>query len=83
MVGNQPALGEPVKTALLESFAVANAQCSHSWEEVADWIPDIMTRQVLVDQTQMFLTAIHQLLCTQYQAITTMVATQTGTSGHV
>ena len=78
VVGDQQALGEPVKTALLESFAVANAQCSHSWEEVADWIPDIMTKHVLVDQAQMFLAAVHQLLCTQYQAITTMVAAQTG-----
>ena len=78
VVRNQSALGEPVKTALLESFAVANAQCSHSWEVVADRIPDIMTRHVPVDQTQMFLAAMHQLLCTQYQAITTMVATQTG-----
>ena len=78
VVRNQPGLGEPVKTALLESFAVANAQCSRSWEEVADRIPDIMTRHVPVDQTPMFLAAVHQLLCIQYQAITTMVATQTG-----
>ena len=77
-VVDQQALGELVKTALLESFAVANAQYSHSWEEVADRIPDIMTKHVLVDQAQMFLTAVHQLLCTQYQAITTMVAAQTG-----
>ena len=78
VVRNQPALGEPVKTALLESFPVANAQCSHSWEEVADWIPDIMTRHVPVDQAQMFLMAVHQLLCTQYQVITTMVSAKTG-----
>ena len=83
VVGDQPALGEPVKTALLESFKVANAQCSHSWEEVADWIPDIMTRHVLVDQAQIFLTAVHQLLCTQCQAITTMVAAQTGPPVHL
>ena len=78
VVRDQQAVGEPMKTALLESFAVANAQCSRSWEEVADRIPDIMTRHVPVDQAQMFLAAVHQLLCTQYQVITTMVATQTG-----
>ena len=75
-------LGEPVKSALLESFVVANAQCSHSWEEVANWVPDIMTRHVPVDQTQTFLAAVHQLLCSQYQALTTMVATQTGPPVH-
>ena len=78
MIGNPHILGEPVKSALLESFAVANAQCSRSWEEVADWLPDIMTRHILVDQTQTFLAAVHQLLCSQYQALTTMVAAQTG-----
>ena len=83
VTGNPHILGEPVKSALLKSFVVANAQCSHSWEEVANWIPDIMTRHVLVDQTQTFLTAVHQLLCSQYQALTTMVATQTGPFGHV
>ena len=77
MTGNPHILGEPVKSALLESFAVANAQCSHSWEEVADWVPDIMTRHVPVDQTQTFLTAVHQLLCSQYQVLMTMVAAQT------
>ena len=76
--GNPHILGEPVKSALLESFAVANAQCSHSLEEVANRVPYIMTRHVPVDQTQTFLTAIHQLLCSQYQALTTMVAAQTG-----
>ena len=79
-VVNQQALGELVKTALL---AFANVQCSHSWEEVADRIPDIMTKHVPVNQAQMFLTAVHQLLCTQYQAITTMVATQTGPPVHL
>ena len=78
MTGNPHILGEPVKSALLESFVVVNAQCSHSWEEVADRVPDIMTRHIPVDQTQTFLVAIHQLLCSQYQALTTMVATQTG-----
>ena len=78
VTGSLHILGEPVKSALLESFAVMNAQCSHSWEEVADRVPDIMTRHILVDQTQMFLAAIHQLLCSQYQALMTMVAAQTG-----
>ena len=78
VTGNQDILGELVKSALLESFAVANAQCSHSWEEVANWVPDIMTRHVPVDQTQTFLAAVHQLLCSQYQALMTMVAAQTG-----
>ena len=55
VTGNPHILGEPVKSALLKSFAVANAQCSRSWEEVADQLPDIMTRHILVDQTQMFL----------------------------
>ena len=36
VTGNPHILGEPVKSALLESFVVANAQCSCSWEEVAD-----------------------------------------------
>ena len=83
VVGGQQALGEPVKTALLESFAVANAKCSRSWEEVADRIPDIMIKHIPVDQAQMFFAAVHQLLCTQYQAITTMVAAQTGPPVHL
>ena len=62
---------------------VVNAQCSCSWEEVANQVPDIMTRHVLVDQTQMFLTAIHQLLCSQYQALMTMVAAQTDPPVHL
>ena len=83
VTGNQDILGEPVKSALLESFVVANAQCSHSWEEVANRVPDIMTRHIPVDQTQTFLAAVHQLLCSQYQALTTMVATQTGSPVHL
>ena len=83
MTGNPHILGELVKSALLESFAVANAQCSCSWEEVADQVPDIMTRHIPVDQTQMFLMAMHQLLCSQYQALTTMVAAQTGPLVHL
>ena len=78
VTGNPHILGELIKSALLESFAVANAQCSHSWEEVADWVPDIITRHILVDQTQTFLAAVHQLLCSQYQVLMTMVAAQTG-----
>ena len=83
VTGNQHILGKPVKSALLESFAVVNAQCSCSWEEVADWVPDIMTRHIPVDQTQTFLMAVHQLLCSQYQALTTMVAAQTGPLVHL
>ena len=83
LTGNPHNLGEPVKSTLLESFAVANAQCSHSWEEVANRVPDIMTRHVPVDQTQTFLVAIHQLLCSQYQALTTMLAAQTGPLVHL
>ena len=83
VTGNPHILGEPVKSALLESFAVVNAQCLRSWEEVANWVPDIMTRHVPVDQTQTFLAAVHQLLCSQYQALTTMVATQTGPPAHL
>ena len=67
-----------MRTALLESFTVVNAQCSSSWKEVADRIPDIMARQVPAGQAQVFLNVIYQLLCTQYQAITTMVVAQTG-----
>ena len=78
VIGNPPILGEPVKSTLLESFAVMNVQCSRSWEEVADRIPDIMIRYIPVDQTQTFLMAIHQLLCSQYQTLMTMVATQAG-----
>ena len=70
--------GEPVRTAFLESFAVINAQCSSSWKEVADRIPDIMARHIPAGQAQVFLNVVYQLLCTQYQAITTMVVTQTG-----
>ena len=55
-----------------------NAQCSSSWKEVADRIPDIMARHVPAGQAQVFLNVIYQLLCTQYQAITTMVVAQTG-----
>ena len=35
-----------------------------------------MARHVLAGQAQVFLTAVYQLLCTQYQGITTMVVTQ-------
>ena len=78
VIGNPQILGEPVKSGLLESFAFTNAQCSHSWEEVADRLPDIMTRHIPVDQTQTFLMSVHQLLCSQYQVLMTMVAAQTG-----
>ena len=83
VTGNPHILGEPVKSALLESFAVTNAQCSRSWEEVADRVPDIMTRHIPVNQTQTFLAAVHQLWCSQYQALTTMVAAQTGPPVHL
>ena len=78
MVASLPTQGEPVRTALLESFAVVNVQCSSSWKEVADRIPDIMARHVPAGQAQVFLNVVYQLLCTQYQAITNMVVTQTG-----
>ena len=83
VTGNPHILGELIKSALLESFAVANAQCSRSWEEVAYWVPDIITRHIPVDQTQTFLAAVHQLLCSQYQVLTTMVAAQTGPPVHL
>ena len=83
VTGNPHILGELVKSALLESFTVANAQCSCSWEEVANRVPDIMTRHIPVDQTQTFLTAVHQLLCSKYQALMTMVAAQTGPLVHL
>ena len=47
--------GEPVRTALLESFAIVNARCSSFWKEVADQIPDIMARHVPTGQAQVFL----------------------------
>ena len=78
MVMGLPTQGEPVRTALLESFAIVNAWCSSSWKEVADQIPDIMARHIPAGQAQVFLNVIYQLLCTQYQAITTMVVAQTG-----
>ena len=78
MVAGPRTQGEPVRTALLESFTVINARCSSSWKEVAAQIPDIMARHILAGQAQVFLNVIYQLLCTQYQAITTMVVTQTG-----
>ena len=74
--------GEQVMTTLLESFTIVNAWCSSSWKEVADRIPDIMARHVPAGQAQVFLNIIYQLLCTQYQAITTMVVTQTGSPVH-
>ena len=83
VTGNPHILGEPVKSALLEFFVVTNAQCSRSWEEVADWVPDIMTRHILVDQTQTFLAPVHQLLCSQYQVLMTMVAAQTSPPVHL
>ena len=73
-----PTQGELVRAALLESFAVVNMRCSSSWKEVADWIPDNMARHVLAGQAQVFLNVVYQLLCIQYQAITTMVVAQTG-----
>ena len=78
MVAGPPTQGEPVRTALLESFAVINVRCSSSWKEVADRIPDIMARHVPAGQAQVFLNVVYQLLCTQYQAITNMVVSQTG-----
>ena len=36
-----------------------------------------MTRHILAGQAQVLLNVIYQLLCTEYQAITTMVVTQT------
>ena len=77
MVKGLPTQGELVRTTLLESFAVVNAWCSSSWKEVADWIPDIMARHVPAGQAQVFLNVVYQLLCTQYQANTTMVVAQT------
>ena len=82
MVAGTPTQGEPVRTALLESFAVVNARCSSFWKEVADQIPDIMARHVPAGQAQVFLNIVYQLLCTQYQGITTMVVTQTGPPVH-
>ena len=52
-------------------------RCSSSWKEVADRIPDIMARHISAGQAQVFLNVVYQLLCTQYQAITTMVVAQT------
>ena len=82
MVTSLPTQRGPVKTALLESFTIINAQCSSFWKEVADWIPDIMARHVPAGQAQVFLNTIYQLLCTQYQAITTMVVAQAGPPVH-
>ena len=82
MVMGPPTQGEPVRTTLLESFAIVNAWCSSSLKEVADRIPDIMARHILAGQAQVFLNVIYELLCTQYQAITTMVVTQTSPPVH-
>ena len=82
MVMGPPTQGEPVRTTLLESFAIINAQCSSSWKEVADRILDIMARHIPAGQAQVFLNVVYELLCTQYQAITTMVVTQTGPLVH-
>ena len=41
-----------------------------------------MARHVPAGQAQVFLNAVYQLLYTQYQAITTMVVTQTGPPVH-
>ena len=78
MVAGPPTQGEPVRTALLESFAVINTRCSSSWKEVADRILDIMARHIPAGQAQVFLNVVYQLLCIQYQGITTMVVAQTG-----
>ena len=78
MVAGLLTQGEPVRTALLESFTIINVRCSSSWKEVADRMPDIMARHIPAGQAQVFLNVIYQLLCTQYQAITTMVVAQTG-----
>ena len=82
MVVGPPTQGEPVRTTLLESFTVVNARCSSSWKEVADRIPDIMARHVPAGQAQVFLNVTYQLLCTQYQVITTMVVAQTSPPVH-
>ena len=78
MVAGPPTQVEPVRTTLLESFAIINVRCSSSWKEVADRILDIMVKHVPAGQAQVFLNVIYQLLCTQYQAITNMVVAQTG-----
>ena len=77
MVAGPLTQGELVRTALLESFAIVNTWCSSSWKEVADRILDIMARHIPAGQAQVFLNVVYQLLCTQYQAITTVVVTQT------
>ena len=82
MVASPLTQGEPVRTTLLESFTIINVRCSSSWKEVADQIPDIMARHVPACEAQVFLNFVYQLLCTQYQAITTMVAAQTGPPVH-
>ena len=82
MVASLLTQGVPVRTTLLESFAIMNTRCSSSWKEAADWIPDIMARHVLAGQAQVSLNAIYQLLSTQYQVITTMVVTQAGPQVH-
>ena len=82
MVAGLQTQGEPVRTTLLESFAIVNVWCSSSWKEVADQIPDIMARHVQTGQAQVFLNVVYQLLCTQYQAITNIVVAQTGPLVH-
>ena len=82
MVAGPLTQGEPVSTTLLESFTIVNMRCSSSWKEVADRIPDIMARHIPAGQAQVFLNVVYQLLCTQYQATTTMVVAQTSPPVH-
>ena len=83
MVAGPPNEGEPVTMrtpGVIRHHKCAGAQVPG--QEVADRIPDIMARHVLAGQAQVFLNVVYQLLCTQYQAITTMVVTQTGPPVH-
>ena len=68
----------PVWAALLESFAQVEKECLNTWNKVADRIPGILARHILVGQVGVFLAALYQLTCTQQQGITSMVVPQAG-----
>ena len=80
---NQLDNGGPVWAALLKSFAQVEKQCTDTWKKVAEQVPEILARHVLVGQVGVFLAALYQLMCTQQQGITSMVVAQARVPVHL
>ena len=75
--------GGPVQAALMKSFEQVEQWCLATWEEVADKVPGILEQHIPVGQLGMFLATLYQVMCTQQQGITSMVAAQAGVPVHL